>query len=330
MFYYLFSLVLLCTAWGINSEVEQKESVQILKKEESGFELNQKALREILLAPDVKDREIAVIAIAGPTRTGKSFALSFFLKYLYKAQEDQLIAGFKWRSGSKRETEGIYMWSSLFTYDTADGRRMAIALLDTQGTFDRETTMADNAFIFSLSLLASSTFIYNIKSPLDEAELRQLKYLSDHGRFHNLGNGAPFQNLLFLLRDWEYSVEYPYGASGGQDYITEYLRVDSEADEELKNIRNVVSSSFHNITGFLMPHPGSMVVGNPQFNGNISDIAVDFTKHFQELSELLFTPANLVTKKSHGKNMTSSDLFHALTRYTRLLKTVQNRKFCVN
>lgn len=59
-------------------------SIQIVKKNEASrcFELSTAELEVILSKPDVKDREIVVISIAGAFRKGKSFILNFFLKYL--------------------------------------------------------------------------------------------------------------------------------------------------------------------------------------------------------------------------------------------------------
>ena len=51
--------------------------------DEHTFELDEERLEEILLRPDVKDKKVAVVSVAGAFRKGKSFLLDFFLRYLY-------------------------------------------------------------------------------------------------------------------------------------------------------------------------------------------------------------------------------------------------------
>ena len=46
------------------------------------FSLNEEALEEILLNPDVRDKHVVVVSVAGAFRKGKSFLLDFFLRYL--------------------------------------------------------------------------------------------------------------------------------------------------------------------------------------------------------------------------------------------------------
>lgn len=46
------------------------------------FELDEKALEEILLDESVRDKKVAVVSVAGAFRKGKSFLLDFFLRYL--------------------------------------------------------------------------------------------------------------------------------------------------------------------------------------------------------------------------------------------------------
>lgn len=58
------------------------KAVQIIREKKGKFKLDKEALKEILTAEDVCDREIVVVSVAGAFRQGKSFLLSFFLLYL--------------------------------------------------------------------------------------------------------------------------------------------------------------------------------------------------------------------------------------------------------
>lgn len=132
--------------------------------------------------------KVAVIAVVGAFRSGKSFLLNFFLRYLrngnaedftqdwMSAEGDVLSEGnmnegdwslvesekreasFAWRGGEERQTTGIWMWSEPFIRSTcsSNGEKIAILLMDTQGMFDNETTMTLTAQIFGLSTLVSS------------------------------------------------------------------------------------------------------------------------------------------------------------------------------
>lgn len=69
--------------------------------------------------------------------------------------ETNELCGFKWRGGKRPATTGILMWSDIFTHDYEDGNRIAIILLDTQGTFDSSSSVRDCTTIFALSTLLS-------------------------------------------------------------------------------------------------------------------------------------------------------------------------------
>lgn len=72
----------------MNSEIESTtmgdidEAVQIVTCKNHRFELQLQALQEILDVGDLKERSVVVLSIAGSYRTGKSFLLNFFIKYL--------------------------------------------------------------------------------------------------------------------------------------------------------------------------------------------------------------------------------------------------------
>ncbi len=48
------------------------------------------------------------------------------------------------------------------------GDKVAVVLIDTQGTFDNKTTMHENATIFALNSVLSSFQVYNISHLISE------------------------------------------------------------------------------------------------------------------------------------------------------------------
>lgn len=64
--------------------MEVAKPIQIVETGEAHtFILNEEKLTEILLQPDIKDRSVCVLSVAGAFRKGKSFLLDFFLRYMY-------------------------------------------------------------------------------------------------------------------------------------------------------------------------------------------------------------------------------------------------------
>uniref|UniRef100_A0AC34RLN1 GB1/RHD3-type G domain-containing protein n=2 Tax=Panagrolaimus sp. JU765 TaxID=591449 RepID=A0AC34RLN1_9BILA len=101
-------------------------------EEDRSFELNEDQLSNILLDPKYADKKVALVSVAGAFRKGKSFMLNFFLRYLTwkeSGQEDtdwltiaDKLEGFRWRGGSERETEGIWIWSKPFIIKDKNGQ----------------------------------------------------------------------------------------------------------------------------------------------------------------------------------------------------------------
>jgi atlastin len=116
--------------------------------------------------------------------------------------------GFAWAGGQNRQTTGIWMWSEPFIRKVSSyPEPIAILLMDTQGMFDNETTMALTARIFGLSTLISSyqvlfmiynfcsnfrkhLQIYNVDKRIQEDNLQHLALFSEYGRMA-LGENTP-------------------------------------------------------------------------------------------------------------------------------------------
>mmetsp|Transcript_18770 Transcript_18770/g.31625 ORF Transcript_18770/g.31625 Transcript_18770/m.31625 type:complete len:435 (+) Transcript_18770:105-1409(+) len=169
--------------------------------------------------------KVSIVSVVGAFRTGKSFLLNFFLRYLrcktvdetsswMVAEGDELSEGnhnandgwnvidpelskkemsFAWRGGQERQTTGIWMWSEPFIRQTKEtgGEDLAVLLMDTQGMFDNETTMTLTAQIFGLSTLVSSFQIYNVDKRIQEDNLQHLALFSEYGRMALSGKSVP-------------------------------------------------------------------------------------------------------------------------------------------
>ncbi|XP_077528703.1 atlastin-2-like isoform X1 [Haemaphysalis longicornis] len=301
--------------------------IQILRLEDgSHFSFDIDALREILLAGHVKNLPVVVVAIAGKFRKGKSFLMNFFLQYMRnRTQEEWMIdpnepqQGFRWRSGSDRETKGIWIWSDVFVVTTTEGRKVAVLFLDSQGTFDCESTVKDCAKIFAFSAMASSVLIYNLQNNLDEADLQHLQLFTQYGRLAmEATEKTPFQKLLFLVRDWPCAYERPYGFEGGRSLLEQRLMVSEKQEPELQSVRRDIHSCFLELCCCLMPHPGKKVAATKSFAGLLSDIDDDFKEVLRVLVPSVLEPNTLVVKKHGDLEMTCQELLFYLVRQVEI------------
>jgi len=257
--------------------------------------------------------------------------MNFFLKYLYAQYKTHDVSdwigentnnngleGFKWRAGRKRETLGIWMWSDVFTHDFENGEKVAIILLDTQGVFDDQSSVKDCTTIFSLSMMLSSVQCYNLMQNIQEDDLQHLELFTEYGRLAlEQTNEKPFQNLLFIVRDWPFAFETEYGWPG-QQVVDEVLAGNDDQTPEMRQLRQRIQSSFEKITAFLMPHPGMTVARGNTFNGDIQQIDPEFIKYVKELMPALFAPENLIVKKINGEKVRARDLLQYLQTYTNI------------
>jgi atlastin len=118
------------------------------------------------------------------------------------------------------------MWSEPFVIQTLRNEEVAVLLMDTQGSFDSSTAIKDCASLFAFSLMVSSMQIYNLSQNIQEDDLHNLQLFADYGRLAlDSTMQSPFQALIFLIRDWPYGYEYPFGFEGGQQYLLKKLNV---------------------------------------------------------------------------------------------------------
>ncbi|XP_066595358.1 atlastin isoform X2 [Prorops nasuta] len=316
------------------SSINVGQPVQVvLAHSDHTFELDENALAEILLAPEVKDRNVVVVSVAGAFRKGKSFLLDFFLRYMnimynneqndedWIGTEHEPLSGFSWRGGSERDTTGILMWSKVFPGTLPNGEKVAVILMDTQGAFDSQSTVRDCATVFALSTMLSSVQIYNLSQNIQEDDLQHLQLFTEYGRLalEKSGN-TPFQKLQFLVRDWSYPYEANYGIEGGNKILHRRLEISNKQHPELQSLRKHIKSCFSEISCFLMPHPGLKIATNPKFDGRLSEIESEFKEQLKTLIPMLLAPENLITKKIDGQVVKAKDLLEYFKSYIKIYK----------
>ncbi|CAJ0949689.1 unnamed protein product, partial [Mesorhabditis belari] len=316
---------------------EVKSSSLHSSKTKTSYKLNDTELMKILGRSDLVNKKVAVISIAGAFRKGKSYMLNFFVNYLESLSEgkdgvewltaETPLDKFHWRSGSKRDTSGIFLWSQPFILRDKHGDEIVLLLMDTQGTFDHKTTMNDLSTIFALSTLLSSVQIVNVSQQIQEDDLSNLRLFTEFAQLaqsstqdENRHQVAPFQKLLFLIRDWPNSEEFDYGYEGGNEYLQNVLAIKPKQGKQLQKLRESIKASFESLEAFLMPHPGRRVANNNS-DKVFGEVEPDFEEHLQSFVVSHFEEDILEAKTVQGEELSCGELMKLFRTYMKIFNS---------
>jgi len=310
--------------------------IQLLGQASKGFKINTEKVFRVL--DKIANKNVAVISINGNKRTGKSFMLNFFLRYLYAQKKKgknwisdsdaNSISGFEWRGGSEKHTVGIWMGSEPFIIKSKSGEDVAILLLDTQGNFDEKTTFQECGVIFFFIALMSSTLILNMKNEISEDKLQFVEfftYFAESFSGGTISDDRLFQRLIFLIRDWENPGSHPFGCHDDENpKINNYkhVMIDPHDDQcnEAQNTRKQILSYFENVISFLMPHPGKKV-SRDDYIGQRNLIDDEFLEIVETFVPLVFSSSNIEPKKIGGKSVTGASLKEYITKWAEIIKS---------
>jgi atlastin len=193
--------------------------------------------------------------------------------------------------------------------------------MDTQGAFDSDSTVKDCATVFALSTMLSSVLIYNLSQNIQEDDLQHLQLFTEYGRLALEDSGrTPFQKLCFLIRDWSFPYESPYGVEGGRNVLEKRLQISERQHKELQQIRKQIRSCFEELSCFLLPHPGLKVATDPKFDGKLADMEDLFVKYVGELIPSFLAPEKLTIKEIGGQKIVCKDLVQYFKSYVEIYK----------
>ena len=102
---------------------------------------------------------IGVISVAGMYRTGKSYLLNRML--LNRSN------GFGVGPTVNPCTKGLWCWNRPIVGKTPDGDSINVIIIDTEGIGALDEDQTHDTRIFTLAILAASSFIYNSTGSID-------------------------------------------------------------------------------------------------------------------------------------------------------------------
>ncbi|GAX27468.1 hypothetical protein FisN_23Hh067 [Fistulifera solaris] len=290
---------------------------------------------QAILAKVPSHYKVKVVSVVGAFRTGKSFLLSWFLRYINRTsssdnkkwyeQVDELQEGvFHWQAGKERDTTGIWMWNTPVVDEKDES---VLFLVDTQGMFDHETSMNLTACIFGFSTLLSSYQVYNVDKRIQEDNLQQLALFSEYAvtAMEDQSETAPFQMLEFLVRDWQhYDEEEEDNVDRMEESMKEYLdQVIRERDvKDLQETREQILNTFQNIQCYGLCHPG-FAVTKKKFAGQASDMEPLFLRLLDRYCTRVFDA--VPCKQIHGQTITVTEFGNYCKAYAGLF--AQGAKF---
>ncbi|KAM6364692.1 guanylate-binding protein 1-like [Pluvialis apricaria] len=221
------------------SEVHMPEPVCLIENTQTkGLVVHQEALQVL----SEITQPVVVVGITGLYRTGKSYLMNRLA-----CQRK----GFSLGSGLQSHTKGIWMWC--VPHPCQPGH--TLVLLDTEGLGDVEKGDTKNdTWIFVLTVLLSSTLIYNSKGTIDQQAMEQLHYvmkLSEHVKL----KAAPEQSKDKLKDSEKFVSFFPTFVWTVRDFTLQ-LEMDGEEiseDEYLEKALNLKSGNSPEVQHYNQP-----------------------------------------------------------------------------
>ncbi|XP_054848382.1 RING finger protein 112 [Eublepharis macularius] len=301
------------------------QAVQLVGLDDEGnLSLDEEALSSCLEQELVKDAPICLISILGEQRRGKSFLQNFLLRRLQNlgaeeesclGQEDEPLTGFEWQPGPNSTTKGVWLWSQPF-WITSEQGKVAVFLIDTEGSLDLERSKEASTKLSTFSMLLSSYQILNLSTMVKETDLEYLEMFVYVAEAVGRGCGLkPIQQLDLLVRDWSFPPIF--GLKGGQAYLQKVIqKLESDTCKHPRALETLKSSSTH---CYLMPFPGKKLVMGTE--GTLADMDDDFRETLKDYVSGLAKSAGTYLKRDQtGAALTGAQFAAKIKHLSALMK----------
>jgi hypothetical protein len=199
---------------------------------------------------------LAVIAIAGKYRTGKSFLMN---RVLFEGG-----GNFQVGSTVNACTKGIWILDQLVRCELVDGRVVFALVIDTEGIGSLEANSTHDCTIFTLALLLSSLFIYNSVGAIDDSALKTLSLVANISKRVRIATDKEpstddlakiFPSFCWVLRDVTLRLETQEGQPmSANQYLENSLR-DTGSGDDIDPVKHVLRTCFRERTCVTLVRP---------------------------------------------------------------------------
>ncbi|POM62119.1 Guanylate-binding protein [Phytophthora palmivora] len=274
------------------------------------------------------DGHVAVVAMAGLYRTGKSSMLNWLL---------DRQSGFRVGPTIERCTRGIWLWGQPQKHTMANGQDVWVLMLDTEGMGGLEASQQYDARIFSLATLLCSKLIYNSQGSVDEKAISGLSFIANLAKHIKVsateGGGDDedvmqfhsfFPSFLWVVRDFTLElVDEDGDPISSSDYLERALadQPRTPANMERNRIRAMMKDFFRDRDCVTLVRPVHDETKLQQVDAlPIEELRPEFQQQLSDVKQIVYGES-LQPKMLQGKPLNGSMFAGLLQAYVAAINS---------
>ncbi|KAG9463590.1 hypothetical protein GDO78_021456 [Eleutherodactylus coqui] len=257
-------------------------------------------------------QNVVVVAIVGKYQTGKSYLMN-----ILAGRKN----GFALGSTVQSKTKGIWMWCVPHPMK----HKHTLVLLDTEGLGDVEKGNSQNdSWIFALTVLLSSTLVYNSMGTIDQQAMDQLHYVTELADRINVKSTKQkddleddasefkrtFPSFVWCVRDFILQLKVDGKDITEDEYLQNALKLKRGRSTAVLNYnqpRECIRDFFHSHKCFVFDRPASTMNLQNLDDMNQSQLEPAFVQQSKKFCNYIYKESPVKTLPG-GHQMTGRNL----------------------
>ncbi|KAM9484767.1 guanylate-binding protein 1-like isoform 1-T3 [Salvelinus alpinus] len=267
-------------------------------------------------------QKVVVVSVVGLYRTGKSYLMNKLA---------QKRSGFALGATIQSKTKGIWMWC----VPHPEKSDHTLVLLDTEGLGDVEKGDSKNdAWIFSLAILLSSTLVYNSQGTINNDAVEKLQYVNELTEMIKVksstdneeeGEGTQFAqffpNFVWTVRDFTLQLEIDGREITPDQYLENSLQLKKGYGKKINDYnvpRECIRNFFPSRKCFVFPSPTTPDNMHRLDSMDEAELSERFREVADNFCRFIFQESHMKTVIG-GHTLTGEMLGHLVTTYVETI-----------